>query len=228
MRSTPALFVTATDTNAGKTHFCALLLRSAARAGRALRVVKPIGCGDDGDARCLEAETVPPRPREEINWRQLALPAAPSVAAAAEGTRLDPAELVAWCQAAADGPEPLVVEGVGGWMVPIDGTWCVADWAQELAWPVLLVVADRLGCLNHTLLTVRDLQKRGVPLAGIVLNGGPWSEEAAGLDLGHTHVLQHAFDLPVLGRIPPGAETLPPEVELAVWKMLEPGGQSGQ
>jgi dethiobiotin synthetase len=107
-------------------------------------------------------------------------------------------------------------------MVPIDGTWCVADWAQALGSPVLLVVADRLGCLNHTLLTVRDMQARGVPLAGVVLNGGPWSEESGGLDLGHERVLREDFGLPLLGKIPAGADELPAEIAAEVLRLLWP------
>jgi len=66
--------------------------------------------------------------------------------------------------------EVLVMEGVGGWEVPMNGKETFADLAEALGWPVVLVVANRLGALNHTLLTERAIRDRGLPLAGVVLN----------------------------------------------------------
>lgn len=207
--STP-LFITGTDTNAGKTFVTCLVLRFLSGLGRTPRVLKPVCCGGRGDLDQLLA-AAPEQAGGEINRYYFDASATPSVAAALEGKSVDRGALVEWCRARAGGKsrDPVLLEGAGGWMVPIDGSWCVADWAQELHWPLLLIVAERLGCLNHTLLTVRDIQRRSLPLAGIILNRVPEGEEAAG---DHREVLEKDFAMPVWGRVDQGAKILPEEI----------------
>lgn len=203
-------FLTATDTSAGKTTFSRLLLEKARRENSPLRVLKPVCCGGPEDVDLL-LRAQPECLRRDLNLAYFEAAAAPSVAAALEGQEIDRSNLVRWCQQQAQSkPETaLLIEGAGGWMVPLHRDWCVADWAEVLAWPVLLVVGERLGCLNPTLLTVRDLPRRGLRLAGIVLNQIPGAEPAAG---DHRSVLEQDFGLPVWGRIPAQASELPEEI----------------
>lgn len=206
-------FITATDTSAGKTTFSRLLLESSAQQPP-LRILKPVCCGGREDLEILLAAQ-PQLAPADINFAYFEAAAAPSVAAALEHRSIDPAALVAWCQQRVTQHHDSLVaaEGAGGWMVPLHKDWCVADWAEALGWPVLIVVGERLGCLNPTLLTVRDLRQRGLSLAGIVLNELPGAEPAAG---DHREVLEKEFSLPVWGRIPAHARQLPDEI-LTAW-----------
>ncbi len=205
-------FVTATDTGAGKTFFCSLLPRFFAARGRVARVLKPVCCGGDEDLTCLESAYCNPPPREEFSFLSFSAPAAPSVAAAAEGTEIDVSSLLGWCKKKMGGGDAVFVEGVGGWMVPLRSKYCVADWACDLGAPVLLLVPDRLGCLNHTLLTASDIRQRGACLAGVILNELPGTPP----NPTNPRVLADDFGLPVLGRIPAGAKELPPTIGEAI------------
>jgi dethiobiotin synthetase len=200
-------FLTATDTSVGKTTFSRLLLERAHSTQMALRVLKPVCCGGTEDLDILLAAQ-PGEDLEGINHAYFEAAAAPSVAARLEGQAIDPHALLHWCRQKTppSSDSEVLIEGAGGWMVPLHRNWCVADWAEALGWPVLIVVGERLGCLNPTLLTVRDLQRRGLRLAGIILNQLPGAEPAAG---DHAEVLTQDFGLPLWGRIPPDATYLP-------------------
>jgi dethiobiotin synthetase len=210
MQKTNSLFITATDTSAGKTFTTALMLKFLRRHGRSPLVFKPVCCGGKEDLEFLQAAS-PEQTEAQMNGFYFDAVATPSVAAAVEGKSIAPDALLAWCRGRMEANKecPLLWEGAGGWMVPLEGNWCVADWAQALGFPVLLVVAERLGCLNHTLLTVRDLERRSIPLAGIILNRMPGGVEAAG---DHRELLEKDFALPVWGRIQEGATELPQEI----------------
>ena len=206
-------FLSATDTNAGKTFACALLLRAAQsmfpiERQSAVLARKPLCCGGEEDLTALcEAHPGNISPHQ-LCYLSLKMAATPSVAAEAEGFKIEPAKLVAWSRKEFRSAEFGILEGVGGWRVPISGRWTVADWAEELGWPVILVVPNRLGCLNHALLTVRDLAHQQVPLAGLVLNRMDKNVPAA-LAASNRKVLEEEFALPVLGEIPFGATVLP-------------------
>ncbi len=101
----------------------------------------------------------------------LVAPLSPHRAASLEGRSLELGPLVQWIRG--QDAEEVLVEGVGGWAVPLAWSFGVPELAEALGLPVLLVAADRLGTLNHTLLTVAAIRSRGLPLAGVVLNRGP-------------------------------------------------------
>jgi dethiobiotin synthetase len=170
------VFVTGTDTGVGKTLFAAALLLRLGTAGVAIAACKPLASGcrrEDGrlvnaDAELLAA--VAPAPLAILNPIALEPAIAPHIAAAEAGIRLDAAELVSACRAAAAGGEFLVVEGAGGWRVPIGPEETLADVARGLGLPVVLVVGLRLGCLNHALLTAEAIRADGLELAGWVAN----------------------------------------------------------
>lgn len=217
----PRVFVSATDTSAGKTRFTSLLL-AALRSGphpRA-RALKPLCSGPDDDLEAILAAGDPALRRGDINFTWFPMAATPSVAAAAEGRSVDPGALLDWCheRSRMAGEAPLICEGAGGWLVPVRGTWCVADWAASLRWPVVLIVANRLGCLNHTLLTVREMKRREIPLMGILLNETTpaMDEETRAVRRTNREILEGDFGIGVLGELPFGCESLADEIMEAV------------
>ncbi|RQH09798.1 dethiobiotin synthase [Paraburkholderia dinghuensis] len=177
--STPlGLFVTGTDTEIGKTFVSAALLRGFARAGLRAAGMKPIAAGAferDGawhndDADQLDAAASVPLPSDLRTPYLLKEPAAPHIAAALEGVTLDIGHIVACYRQARERADVVVVEGVGGFRVPLDATRDTADLAVALDLPVVLVVGMRLGCISHALLTAEAVAARGLFIAGWVAN----------------------------------------------------------
>ncbi|MEX3941537.1 dethiobiotin synthase [Paraburkholderia sp. BR10937] len=175
---TVSLFVTGTDTEIGKTFVSAALLRGFAHAGLRATALKPIAAGADErdgvwhneDADQLDAAAsvlLPPAIRTPFLLKE---PAAPHIAAALEGVTLDMARIVDCYEAARERADAVVVEGVGGFRVPLTATEDTADLAVALGLPVVLVVGMRLGCISHALLTAEAIAARGLTLAGWVAN----------------------------------------------------------
>ncbi len=170
------VFITATDTGAGKTYCTALLLRHL-REQRGLDAVgfKPICCGGREDAEILHAASGGDAvlPLNEVNPVWLRTPAAPYAAAMVEGRPVDLA-MVRETSATLRGKHGfVVVEGIGGWRVPIERSFSVADLAVEMALPVVVVIRNRLGALNHAVLTVEAVRATGLTCTGFVFNEGP-------------------------------------------------------
>jgi dethiobiotin synthetase len=173
----PGLFVTGTDTGVGKTVVaCALAERLRAR-GVDVGVMKPIetGVGPQGplDAIALAESAECDDPLELVCPVRLELPAAPDVAAEAEGRRIDLGAVRAAHDALRARHELLLVEGAGGLLVPIVPGFMMAELARELGLPLLVVTRGRLGTVNHTLLTLEAARARGLALAGVVISHGP-------------------------------------------------------
>lgn len=163
-------FITGTDTDSGKTYVAALLLRALQAAGMPAVGFKPVCCGDRRDVEALRAAGAPGPSEAELNPIFFPQPLSPMVASWMANVPFDfPAILSAWEHLAAR-HDHIVVEGAGGWEVPVTPRQTMADVALALGLPVLLVVNNRLGALNHTLLTVRAIQSRGLRCAAIVLN----------------------------------------------------------
>jgi dethiobiotin synthetase len=139
-----------------------------------------------------------------VNPYAFAPPIAPHLAAEAIGARIDLETIAGTVAAAAAVADLVVVEGVGGWLVPLGGATTVADLAGRLGAPVVLVVGLRLGCLSHALLTAESILHRGARLAGWVAN--TLDPGMAALD-GNVRSLQARLPAPLLGRLPhvPGA-----------------------
>ncbi|MBW2313508.1 MAG: dethiobiotin synthase [Deltaproteobacteria bacterium] len=167
-------FVTGTDTGVGKTVVACALIRALCAVGRDVGVMKPAetGVGSDGplDAQALRAAAGVEDSLDEICPIQLALPAAPSVAAAHEGRRLDVASVRKAYDTLAARHDCMVVEGAGGLLVPLAEGFTMADLAGELDLSVLLVARAALGTINHTLLSVEAIDARGLGLAGVVIS----------------------------------------------------------
>ena len=175
------LFVVGTDTGVGKTEVACALLELLAAAGLRPRALKPVetGCAPDHpeDALALRAASGPPHdtlPLDEVCPHRFVLPAAPLVAAEAEGRAVDPARIDAIVRAALGAGAPFIVEAAGGLMVPLwreaDRPRTNLDLAVRLGLPALLVAHAGLGTINHCVLTAQALQRRGVPVLSIVLN----------------------------------------------------------
>jgi dethiobiotin synthetase len=173
-----SLFVTGTDTEIGKTFVSCALLHGFARAGLRAAAMKPIAAGAferDGqwlneDAIELDAAAgvaLPPAIRTPY---LLKAPAAPHIVAANEGVSLDIDRIVQCHGEAMKRADIVVVEGVGGFRVPLDDERDTADLARALALPVVLVVGVRLGCISHALLTAEAIAARGLRIAGWVAN----------------------------------------------------------
>lgn len=162
-------FVTGTDTGVGKTYFCNLLIRALREARVDAVGYKPVCCGDRDDVTTL-AEASGGLDPDTVNPVYLQAPVAPKVAAMLSNSKINPGALVAAGKLLEKDHQKLVVEGAGGWRVPLAEDYDMADLATDLGLPVIVVVANRLGALNHTILTVEDIRASGLEVAGLVMN----------------------------------------------------------
>jgi dethiobiotin synthetase len=173
-----SLFVTGTDTEIGKTFVSCALLHGFKRAGLRAAAMKPIAAGafeHDGvwhneDADQLDAAAGVALPPEMRTPYLLKAPAAPHIVAAHEGVSLNIERVVQCHDEATKRADIVVVEGVGGFRVPLGGGHDTADLARALGLPVVLVVGVRLGCISHALLTAEAIAARGLSIAGWVAN----------------------------------------------------------
>lgn len=202
-------FVTGTDTEIGKTLVSGALLHALGARGVQAAGMKPVAAGAqwlpeaarwaNEDVDFLYDAAPLKLPRELTTPCLYRTPAAPHLAALTEGQAIDPQRILqAYAQVRAQA-QAVVVEGVGGWRVPLTDAYDTADLARDLALPVVLVVGLRLGCINHALLTVEAIAARGLYLAG-------WVANTADPDMtqrdGNVQALRERIDAPLLGVIP--------------------------
>lgn len=172
------LFVTGTDTGVGKTVVSAALVRAAVARGERAVGMKPVASGcrmtahglRSDDAEALRAAGNVAAAYEDVNPYAFEPPTAPHLAAAAAGVTIDIGRILAGYRRLAATADRVVVEGVGGWLVPIGERATMVDVVRALELPVVLVVGMRLGCINHALLTVQAVQLAGCRLLGWVAN----------------------------------------------------------
>ena len=168
------LFVTATDTGVGKTEVACALLGAARAAGVDAVGMKPAQSGatpgEPSDAERLLEASGRVEPLEAICPYALQAPLAPAVAARLEGREISLSRILEAAHALAARHAAVLVEGAGGLLVPLTERETYADLAAALGLPVLVVARAGLGTINHTALTVEALRRRGLPIAGIVLN----------------------------------------------------------
>ncbi|MYM75231.1 dethiobiotin synthase [Duganella sp. FT134W] len=201
-------FVTGTDTEIGKTLVSSAMLHALVQAGVRACGMKPVAAGaelgadgkwhnDDcdqlaaaGNVHLLPSITTPFLLKE---------PAAPHIAAALEGVTISPVPILAAYVEINAASDAVVVEGVGGFIVPLNDEFDTADLAEQLELPVVLVVGLRLGCISHALLTVEAILSRGLKLAGWVAN-----ETQADMAFADENVaaLAQRIPAPLLGRVP--------------------------
>jgi len=204
-----SIFITGTDTGVGKTRVAAMLVRAFRAAGVDAVGFKPICCGGREDAELLTTASGGAVALNDVNPVWLRPPVAPYTAAMIEGRTVDVAlvrEKFAQLRAA---HAVVIVEGAGGWLAPVARDFSMADLAAEFALPVLVVAANRLGVINHTLLTVAAIRARGLHCAGVLLNQvqPPGNNDAAVIT--NAGVLWELLDVPALGEMAFGAESLP-------------------
>jgi dethiobiotin synthetase len=176
-------FVTGTGTDVGKTFVAAALVRHLRNAGRAVDAIKPVVSGFDpaapglSDSGILLAALGKAITIEEIDrispWR-FAPPMSPGLAANREGRSIDFNALLAFCRKrATESAGTLLIEGVGGVMVPLDARRTVLDWITALRVPVLLVAGSYLGTFSHTLTALHVLAGRNLDIAAVVVSESP-------------------------------------------------------
>jgi dethiobiotin synthase len=198
-------FVTGTDTDVGKTVVSAWLV---GRLGASYW--KPVQAGNhpETDSEIVRRLSGAPPERILIEAYVLAEPIAPHEAARRAGTTIDVAKLV---PPACDGP--LVVEGAGGLLVPLDEKAYVIDLASELHLPIVLVARSTIGTINHTLLSIEAIRRRGLPLAGVVVNGPETPHNRAAIErYGKVEIIA---EIPWLDQISPAVlMAIEPELDL--------------
>lgn len=176
--SKKAFFMTGTDTNVGKTLIAAGLLVVAKNKGFTTAALKPVAAGcektDAGlrndDALLLQSVITQKLYYEQINPIALEAAIAPHIAAQQEKRNLSADRLTGFCRGVIGSADVTVVEGAGGWRVPINPRETMADLARNLQLPVIVVVGMRLGCLNHAFLTIEAIVRDGLPVVGWVAN----------------------------------------------------------
>ncbi len=217
---TRAFFITGTDTGVGKTAVTCALVRLLVAGGYRARAIKPIesGCAADAAGELQPADALAhraaaglePVPLEQFIRYRLREPLAPAIAAERAGIRLDLAACVDLVRAAQAATDILLVEGAGGLLAPFAGTFrdgyqTVADFILALGIPALIVARARLGTINHTLLTWRELERRAIPCVGVILNE---SDLETGRERESNARALQAFGIPVLAELPYGSARL--------------------
>lgn len=206
---TAAVFIAGTDTGIGKTHAACALLHALRAAGYSACGMKPVasGCFEtpeglrNDDALALQAASSTMPPYALINPIALRDPLSPHLAAAHAGVEISLAPLHAAFDQLAGTHQKVVIEGVGGWLVPLAPGLLAADIAKQWRLPVILVVGLRLGCLSHALLTARTIEADGCHLLGWIGNGIDPAMDALDENLA---TLRELLPAPCLGVLPHG------------------------
>lgn len=207
-------FITGTDTGVGKTLISCALLHGFAAQGKRVAGLKPVAAGCDAgdhneDALALRAASSMQLTYGQVNPYCFPHAIAPHLAARHAGARIDFKRILASYHELAGQADKVVVEGAGGFLVPLNEKRSSADLAQELALPVIVVVGMRLGCINHALLTVRAIADYQLECAGWVANildaGMPALQE-------NIEALRERIAAPLLGIVPQLAQ---PDAERA-------------
>lgn len=204
---TRSIFVTGTDTGVGKTYVAAGIAAALRRSGVDVGVMKPVATGTVGgiseDAVLLKRAAGVDDPLDLVNPVRLKPPLAPSVAARILRTRIELRGVWSAYRTLASRHECMVVEGIGGILVPILDRYPVANIARRLRLPLVIVTRPSLGTINHTALTVHAARSLGLKILGLVIN---YSTKAArGLaERTNPRALETECRVPILGEVPFG------------------------
>ena len=205
--ATRGLFITGTDTGVGKTYVTALIARELTTAGSLVGVYKPCCTGSTigrdqqpiwDDVTRLSAAVDDRFEEPRICPQRFHAPLCPPAAARSEGRRVDAALLRSGARWWNERVRMLLVEGVGGLLCPLTETETVADLACDLGYPLIVVARLGLGTINHTLLTLEAAARRGLCVAGIVLNEAGSDATDRSTD-SNPHQIAARTDVPVLG-----------------------------
>ena len=219
----PTLFVTATGTDVGKTYVSAGLVRAALARGARVEALKPVASGHDparlGEtdaAVLLEAlgRAVTPAAVAACSPFRFAAPLSPDMAARREGRALSLDAVLAACRAAMAPGGALLIEGVGGVMVPLDGRLGVLDWVAALGCPAVVVAGSYLGTISHSLTALAALRARAVPVLALLVSETAGSP--VGLDETAAALAEQAAPCPVLA-VPRGGGERAFERVTGIW-----------
>ena len=191
-----SLFITGTDTGVGKTYTAARLLQVLRASGESCAGMKAICCGDRRDAELLLAAGSDGLTIDDVNPVWLKTPAAPIVGSLMEKVDIDVDHILSAFHSLQKRVEHVIVEGTGGWMVPIHQNYFVSNLAVAMKLPVLAVAYNRLGCLNHSVLTVQSILGHGLRCVGLVLNNAQETDDIAALT--NADILRKILDVPLL------------------------------
>lgn len=204
--SSNILFVTGTDTGVGKTMICGLLLDYCLKQGLLTNYQKWVSTGEASPSdleSCLGLCTTPPAllPIElQVPFRYKK-PAAPHLAAELQkALPLDPAVLQERCRQVAEDQDLLIVEGIGGLLVPLRRDLLLADLVAGMGLPVLIVARSGLGTINHTLLTIEAARQRGIPILGVIFNDSQPDEDEL-LVRDNMHTIGKIGRVPIFGQL---------------------------
>ncbi len=201
----PIFFVTGTDTDVGKSWVTVALLRILRAQGLRVGAVKPLVSGCPGGDPATNADITllsaaqPERHLDSLCLHAFEPPIAPHIAAEEAGQPLSADQLARWCRQQARGLDLLLVEGVGGWRVPLNETESLCHWAAAMDASVLLVVGMKLGCINHALLSAEAILADGLPLTGWLAN---WLDRQMNRAEENLASLQARMPAPLLAQAP--------------------------
>ena len=220
-----AIFVTATGTDIGKTFVTAGLIRHYRKAGGAVGAIKPVMTGfsaevaESSDAAVLLAALGRPVTLPEIEriapWRFKA-PLSPDMAARLEGRTTGFDEVVEFSRSAITSRRGvLLIEGIGGVMVPLDDRRTVLDWMSVLRIPIVLVAGTYVGTLSHTLTALEVVARRNIDIAAVVVNESEQSAASLADTVATLQQFAGSIDIVVLPRLAAGTEDHPVFADLA-------------
>ena len=208
-------FITGTDTEIGKTYVTCALLRDLCARGLHPMGFKPLACGDRSDPRAMrDALGEPTLSLDLINPVYLRAATAPYIAAELEQRTLEISSIAAAYRELAAAYSPVLVEGAGGWEAPLAPGLTMADLAEALQLPVVLVVGNKLGAVNHAILTVKAIRARGLTCHSIVLNhiGDEW--DAASVS--NRRLIEEFAQVPVRAELIHGQEDIDSSAVLGI------------
>ena len=195
----PGLLVTGTDTGIGKTWVSALIVEELRKGGSAAVGLKPVLSGARDDAERLWEAGGGVLDLDVVNPWWYRTPVAPLVASRIEGNPLMLSEMISQIHEVRDSQDFTLVEGVGGWEVPMAEDFGFPEFAKELGFPVLVVAANWLGTINHTLLTVKAIQAAGLECIGVVLNHLEAERDVAATT--NRMMLDELCPVPIIGEV---------------------------
>ncbi len=201
-------FVTGTDTGVGKTVVAAAIAAALRARGEVVAAFKPVVTGTDeppdpdwpaDDVLLAAAAGTTPH---EVAPVRFGPPVSPHLAAALGGRSVDPAELLAALSACTASADAVIVEGVGGLLVPLTPDYLVRDFARDAGLPLVIAARPGLGTINHTLLTIEAARRAGLTVAGVVLT--PWPEQPSAMEADNRATIERigGVEVATLARLP--------------------------
>ncbi|MBP2656522.1 MAG: Dethiobiotin synthetase [Firmicutes bacterium] len=205
------LFITATDTEIGKTVITGAIAAALKARGINIGVVKPLASGGTLDkenrivsedaAFLVKAAGISPDDAVKVNSLCLVPALTPAVAAVQSGVVIDIPQIIADCRQAGRHYDKILVEGVGGICAPLWEDYLVADMISELGLATVIVTKANLGAINHTVLTAAYAKQRGIRVAGVIINN--WPEASSGvLEKSTLEYIERLSGMPILGKFP--------------------------